>query len=64
MRLHAEYASGTHKAEADGDEAAADARLKEALESLPETIVAIEEPEIYQHPVRDRAFARMLVERS
>ena len=42
----------------------ADARLKDALDSLPSTIVAIEEPEIYQHPVRARAFARTLVELS
>lgn len=59
-----EYTSGTHEIEDGEDKAAADARLKDALDSLPSTIVAIEEPEIYQHPVRARAFARTLVELS
>ena len=36
------------------------ARLDEELKNLPHLIVCIEEPEIYQHPVRARAFARVL----
>lgn len=60
----ADFETGTHQAEVGEDEAAADARLKEALDCLPATIVAIEEPEIYQHPVRARSFARTLVELS
>lgn len=60
----ADYTSGTHEVLDGEDEEAANARLKEALECLPATIVAIEEPEIYQHPVRARAFARTLVELS
>lgn len=38
------------------------ARLDEELTNLPHLIVCIEEPEIYQHPVRARAFARVLGE--
>lgn len=37
-------------------------RLDEELKNLPHLIVCIEEPEIYQHPVRARAFARVLGE--
>lgn len=37
-------------------------RLAEAIEQLPTLIVCIEEPEIYQHPLRARAFARVLSE--
>ncbi|MEV8181512.1 AAA family ATPase [Specibacter sp. NPDC078692] len=36
------------------------ARLADAVKQLPTLIVCIEEPEIYQHPVRARAFARVL----
>jgi putative ATP-dependent endonuclease of OLD family len=36
------------------------ARLESALKSLPTLLICIEEPEIYQHPVRARAFARVL----
>ncbi|TFD13792.1 ATP-dependent endonuclease [Cryobacterium sp. TMT1-21] len=35
-------------------------RLDDAVGRLPTLIVCIEEPEIYQHPVRARAFARVL----
>jgi energy-coupling factor transporter ATP-binding protein EcfA2 len=35
-------------------------RLRVQLEALPALVVAIEEPEIYQHPVRARSFARVL----
>ncbi|MBU2603934.1 MAG: ATP-dependent endonuclease [Actinobacteria bacterium] len=46
----------------DEDEAAE--RLKAALSDLPHTLICIEEPEIYQHPIRARAFARVLSELS
>ncbi|MCU1471020.1 MAG: hypothetical protein JWQ39_2169 [Glaciihabitans sp.] len=35
-------------------------RLQDELSNLPALVVCIEEPEIYQHPVRARAFARVL----
>lgn len=38
------------------------ARLAVALRELPNLVICIEEPEIYQHPVRARAFARVLAE--
>lgn len=41
-------------------EAEAEARLACALEDLPGTLICIEEPEIYQHPIRARTFARVL----
>ncbi|MGN2641713.1 ATP-dependent nuclease [Nocardia takedensis] len=45
----------------DGEEVEdADARLAAELEQLPSLIICIEEPEIYQHPVRARTFARVL----
>lgn len=40
----------------------AQARLTCELENLPTTLICIEEPEIYQHPIRARAFARVLAE--
>ncbi len=46
------------------DEGQAEQRLAEALEALPSIVVCIEEPEIYQHPVRARSFARTLTELS
>lgn len=54
----------THEAKDGEDEAATQARLEESLSGLPSIIVAIEEPEIYQHPVRARSFARTLLELS
>ncbi len=39
-----------------------DAQLEAELAKLPSLIVAIEEPEIYQHPVRARHFARILAQ--
>ncbi|WP_209561073.1 ATP-dependent endonuclease [Frigoribacterium sp. PvP032] len=54
----------THKVQDGEDEAAAEARLMDALGGLPSIIVAVEEPEIYQHPVRARSFARTLLELS
>ena len=47
----------THDGESAED---AEARLADELADLPALIVCIEEPEIYQHPVRARAFARVL----
>lgn len=38
----------------------AEAKLHEELKKLPALLVCIEEPEIYQHPVRARHFARVL----
>jgi putative ATP-dependent endonuclease of OLD family len=38
----------------------ADRRLQLELEKLPFLVICIEEPEIYQHPIRARAFARVL----
>jgi putative ATP-dependent endonuclease of the OLD family len=35
-------------------------KLSELIADLPSLLVCIEEPEIYQHPVRARAFARVL----
>jgi putative ATP-dependent endonuclease of the OLD family len=40
--------------------AEAQATLQIELDALPGLIVCIEEPEIYQHPVRARSFARVL----
>lgn len=51
-----------HEARDDEDETAAQARLDGALDRLPSVVVAVEEPEIYQHPIRARYFARALVE--
>jgi putative ATP-dependent endonuclease of OLD family len=45
-------------------EAQAAERLRAAKEDLPALIICIEEPEIYQHPIRARSFARVLVELS
>ena len=42
------------------DEAAA--RHQHTLDDLPVLLICIEEPEIYQHPIRARAFARVLAE--
>jgi hypothetical protein len=52
----------THIMQEGEDEATAQARLEESLSGLPGIIVAIEDPEIYQHPIRARAFARTLIE--
>jgi len=54
----------THASEDGEDEAASEARLAEQVAGLPSIIVAIEEPEIYQHPIRARAFAKTLHELS
>lgn len=53
-----------HKIE-DGETAEqAEERLRLVKEDLPALIICIEEPEIYQHPIRARSFARVLVELS
>lgn len=54
----------THEPQEGEDDAAAQTRLQASLSGLPSIIVAIEEPEIYQHPVRARSFARTLLELS
>lgn len=59
-----DFTRQTHQAQEGEDESAAQVRLEESLSSLPGIIVGIEEPEIYQHPVRARAFARTLFELS
>jgi hypothetical protein len=49
----------------DGESAEdAEARLQAVKAQLPSLLVCIEEPEIYQHPIRARAFARVLSELS
>ncbi|WP_263730450.1 ATP-dependent nuclease [Cellulomonas sp. SG140] len=59
-----ELTRGLH-APIDGEEAVdGERRLANALEALPSIVVCIEEPEIYQHPVRARSFARTLTELS
>ena len=55
-----DLARSTHSLEDDESETEAAERLSQALEHLPSMIIGIEEPEIYQHPVRARAFARVL----
>ncbi len=54
------FIEGTYTPEEglSGDEAKV--KLDEILEKLPAIIICIEEPEIYQHPVRARAFGRIL----
>lgn len=59
-----DYARSTHETQEGEDESTAQARLNEALSNLPGIIVGIEEPEIYQHPVRARSFARTLLDLS
>lgn len=59
-----DLARETHEVQEGEDEASTQARLDKALNELPSIIVAIEEPEIYQHPVRARSFARTLLELS
>ncbi|MCZ4614512.1 ATP-dependent nuclease [Rhodococcus qingshengii] len=57
-------ASASHMVLDEESEVDAQNRLKEELAGLPSLLVCIEEPEIYQHPVRARAFARVLTELS
>jgi hypothetical protein len=60
----ADLARATHTAQEGEDGTISDARLAAALSDLPSIIVAIEEPELYQHPVQARVFARTLQELS
>lgn len=60
----AELTRTTHMAKDGEDEATSAARLADTLSGLPGIIVAIEEPELYQHPIRARTFARTLHELS
>lgn len=53
-----------HEPREGEDDASTQARLEKLLSELPSIIVAIEEPEIYQHPIRARAFARTLYDLS
>lgn len=55
-----DLATRSHAVEEGEDEEASEARLREALAALPTLVVCIEEPEIYQHPIRARSFARTL----
>lgn len=57
-------ARSTHAPQDGETPAEADARLTETIASLPSVIVSIEEPEIYQHPIRARSFARTLADLS
>jgi len=60
----ADLMTGTHEQQEEESEQEADARLATELANLPTIIVCIEEPEIYQHPIRARSFARILAELS
>ena len=57
-----DLAERDHAQEDDETEAAAQERLAKAKLELPALLVCIEEPEVYQHPIRARAFARVLAE--
>lgn len=58
----AEYVSAYHEPLEGESDAEAQERLEKILDSLPVIMVCIEEPEIYQHPIRARTFARVLTE--
>lgn len=53
-----------HEPREDEDADQSQSRLEESLAELPAIILAVEEPEIYQHPIRARAFAGTLLELS
>ncbi|WP_431836636.1 AAA family ATPase [Cellulomonas sp. Y8] len=55
-------ARAAHTVADEDGEGDAEERLKAELDRLPCLIIAIEEPEIYQHPIRARNFARVLSE--
>lgn len=44
----------------DEDNETYESRVSVAVSNLPTLLICVEEPEIYQHPVRARAFARVL----
>lgn len=58
----ADLTAANHELFADESSEESEARLALELAKLPALVIAIEEPEIYQHPVRARAFARVLSE--
>lgn len=60
----AELMSASHEQQEGETDDEAQLRLAEELAKLPCLVVAIEEPEIYQHPIRARSFARVLAELS
>jgi putative ATP-dependent endonuclease of OLD family len=57
-----DYLRSQHAAQDGESEAESAARLASKLEDVPDLLICIEEPEIYQHPVRARAFARVLAD--
>lgn len=59
-----ELIAATHVRQEGETEEEASSRLDLLISNLPVLFVAIEEPEIYQHPVRARSFARVLSELS
>lgn len=59
-----DLARSSHTPKEDEDANQSQSRLEESLAELPAIILAVEEPEIYQHPIRARAFARTLFELS
>jgi putative ATP-dependent endonuclease of OLD family len=58
------FVEGTYTPEEGLGDDEANAKFNEILGKLPAIIVCIEEPEIYQHPVRARAFGRILYDLS
>lgn len=58
------YVEGTYLPEKELSEDEARVELKKRLGKLPAILICIEEPEIYQHPVRARAFGKILYELS
>lgn len=56
------YTTESHEQGEDETPEQATQRLQDELANLPMLIVCIEEPEIYQHPIRARSFARILAE--
>jgi putative ATP-dependent endonuclease of the OLD family len=58
------FIEGTYIPEEGLTEDEAKTKLNEILIKLPAIIICIEEPEIYQHPVRARAFGRILYDLS
>lgn len=57
-----EIAEREHSSDGEEPESEAAARLQAVKDELPSLLVCIEEPEIYQHPIRARAFARVLAD--
>jgi len=59
-----EYLEGIYVPDPELGETENRERFDETLTQIPAMIISIEEPEIYQHPVRARAFGRTLYELS